>query len=236
MLARVRRGLTFANVCSFLALAIALGTGTAYAAGNVFSEDIVDGEVKTVDIHVQAVTAGKIAADAVNGSKVGDGSLSASDLATDAVGSDEIATDAVGATEISDGSIDTGEIVDDSLFAQDLAAGSVGSSEIATSAVGADEVLDNSLTLSDILGANVRGKVSLSGIPNGRCNTVIFNVSGAKVGQVPIVTIEAPIQNGILMYAMRVESPGHVEVAACNFSGGTMTAISDFPVHVVTIG
>ena len=42
---RLLRALTFSNVCSFLALTIALGTGTAYAANTVFSTDIVDGEV-----------------------------------------------------------------------------------------------------------------------------------------------------------------------------------------------
>ena len=50
MLATLRARLTFANVCSFLALLIALGTGSAYAANTVFSDDIVNGEVKTADI------------------------------------------------------------------------------------------------------------------------------------------------------------------------------------------
>ena len=54
------------------------------------------------------------------------------------------------------------------------------------------------------------------------------------VGDVPIVTTRAAIQNGILLYAQRVASAGHVEVDACNFSGTTMTAISNFPVRVVT--
>jgi hypothetical protein len=246
MVARIRRGLTFANVCSFLALMIALGTGTAYAANTVFSEDIVNGEVKTVDIHSQAVTTEKIAAEAVGGGKVLDGSLSAVDLATDAVGSDEIAnesilandiaTNAVNATEVADNAIDGGEVVNDSLFSQDLGPGSVGASEIASSAVGTSEVASNSLTVADIAGASISGHVSLSGIPNGRCNTVIFSVSGAKVGEVPVVTIGAAIQEGIIMYGMRVASAGHVEVAACNFSGGAMDPISDFPVHVITIG
>jgi methionine-rich copper-binding protein CopC len=80
MLARIRRRLTFANVCSFLALTIALSTGTAYAANTVFSTDIVDGEVKTADIDAHAVRAGKIAEDAVTGAKVLDESLKAADL------------------------------------------------------------------------------------------------------------------------------------------------------------
>jgi hypothetical protein len=59
-MSRLRRALTFANICSFLALVVALGTGGAYAANTVFSTDIVDGEVKTADIATDAVTSGKI--------------------------------------------------------------------------------------------------------------------------------------------------------------------------------
>ena len=105
---------------------------------------------------------------------------------------------------------------------------------IAGSVTGAD-VQDESLTLSDIAGAASNGSISLSNIPNGRCNQVTFNFSGAQVGDSVIVTTGAAIQNGILLYANRVASAGHVEVNACNFSGTDMTAISGFPVRVVTL-
>ena len=90
MLARLRPRVTFANVCSFLALLIALGTGSAYAANTVFSTDIVDGEVKTADIANNAVPAPRsrrpgrqpdIGADAVDGSKIFDASIAHADLA-----------------------------------------------------------------------------------------------------------------------------------------------------------
>ncbi len=38
-----------------LALLIALGTGTAYAANTVFSSDIVDGEVRSADLQDNGV-------------------------------------------------------------------------------------------------------------------------------------------------------------------------------------
>jgi hypothetical protein len=38
------------------------------------------------------------------------------------------------------------------------------------------------------------------------------------------------------MYGLRVFTTGHVEVAVCNFGGGTMTALDNFPVHVITFG
>ena len=39
MPSQIRRALSFANVCSFLALTIAMGTGGAYAANTVFSTE-----------------------------------------------------------------------------------------------------------------------------------------------------------------------------------------------------
>ena len=75
MLARLRSRLTFANVCSFLALLIALGTGSAYAANTVFSTDIVDGEVKTADLGNNSVRS----------TKIGTGQVLNQDLGADAV-------------------------------------------------------------------------------------------------------------------------------------------------------
>ena len=71
MARRLRRRLTFANVCSFIALVFALGTGGAYAANTIGSDDIIDesiqsvdiknGEVHTADLGGGAVTSGKLA-------------------------------------------------------------------------------------------------------------------------------------------------------------------------------
>ncbi len=107
---------------------------------------------------------------------------------------------------------------------------------IAPDAVGSAEVLNDSLTVFDFLGADVDGTVSLAGIPDGRCTQVTLAVPDVQMGQVPIVTTRAAVQNGILMYANRVASAGTVEVNACNFSGGAMTALSGFPIHVTTFG
>jgi hypothetical protein len=50
----------YANVTSTMALIVALG-GTAYAANTIRSSDIVNGQVKRVDIANNAVTSGKVA-------------------------------------------------------------------------------------------------------------------------------------------------------------------------------
>jgi hypothetical protein len=46
----IRDRLTYANVAATLALVVAAGGGTAYAANTVFSADIVNGEVKSADV------------------------------------------------------------------------------------------------------------------------------------------------------------------------------------------
>jgi hypothetical protein len=243
---RIRSRLTYANVMSTIAVVFALGGGVAYAANTVFSTDIVDGEVKNADLAPNSVATSKIsngtvgladlAPDAVDASKVLDESLTAFDLGSNSVGSDEIQTDAVNATEIADNTIDGGEIIDNSMTSTDLAADSVGNSELTDNAVSGANVTNNSLTTADLLGAESNGSISLSGIANGRCTQVTFNVGSAQVGQVPLVATGAAMQNGIVLIAQRVASAGHVEVDACNFSGGAMTAISGFPVRVLTFG
>src|SRR5437588_4844717 len=245
MARQLRRRLTFANVCSLLALVVALGTGSAYRANTIGSSDIIDESIQSVDIKNGEVRQGDINDGGVTSHKIADGTVANSDIATGAIGSNsvldesltssDLGTDSVGATEIADSSIDSGEIVDNSLFAADLAPNSVGSSEIAADAVGASEVANESLTLSDIAGAATNGAISLSGIPNGRCSQVTFNVGGAQVGDSPIVTTRAAIQNGIVLYPNRVASTGHVEVNACNFTGTSMTPISSFPVRIITL-
>src|SRR4051794_9662662 len=224
------------DVMALIACVAAVGTGTAYAANTIGSDDIIDEsiqsqdiknqEVRSPDLHDGGVTNGKLQANSVTSGKVQDESLTADDLGINSVG----------ATEIADATIDSGEIIDNSLGAIDLAPNAVGVSEIAPNAVTGAKVASQSLTTADILGAEVNGAISLSNIPNGRCNQVTFNVSGAVVGQSVLVSTRAAIQNGIVLYPNRVASAGHVEVNACNFSGGAMTAISGFPIRVVTLG
>jgi hypothetical protein len=58
---RIRRSLTFANVTSALALVIAVGLGTAWAADQIGSREIRNGGVNTADLGGGAVTSKKVA-------------------------------------------------------------------------------------------------------------------------------------------------------------------------------
>jgi hypothetical protein len=81
----LRSKLTFANVCSFLALLIALGTGGVYAANTVFSGDIVNNEVYGADVRDDTLAGGGLGhvdlkAGSVRSSEVGANSLTGADI------------------------------------------------------------------------------------------------------------------------------------------------------------
>jgi len=118
MSARIRAHLR-ANVVGYVALFLVVTGGTAQALGGhntVFSDDIVNGQVKTGDMAAKGVTRGRLAADAVNSPKLLGGAVKVSDLGANAVTSDkildqsithfDIGHDAVGASEIGDSIFD----------------------------------------------------------------------------------------------------------------------------------
>jgi hypothetical protein len=227
MVGWIRARLSYANVASTLALFLALGTGTAYAANEWTGENIVD----------QTLTAADIQIGTIGTLRVQDNSLQAIDLAPDSVAASEIAANAVGGTELADSSVDGGEVVDNSLFATDLGANSVGSSEIATNAVGSSEIVNNTVSSADLAGGASTGTISISAgsIANGRCAEVETIIGGAVAGDAVIFSINGAAPAGVLFYGVRVPSNGHVTLKVCNLTGGVMPAITDLPVSVITI-
>jgi len=105
----VRKHLTYANVVATLCLVLVLGGGAAYAANTVFSTDIVNGEVKTVDLANRAVTMAKLALDSVDSDAVADDSLGSRDLRNNAaVQSPDVRNESLTGADIADQSgVDT---------------------------------------------------------------------------------------------------------------------------------
>ena len=114
------RSFTFSNVCSFLALTIALGTGTAYAANTIGSDDIIDesiqsvdlksGQVRSTDIQNGGVGNVDLAADAVAGPKVLDGTIGSADLGSNAVTSAKVANNTLTTADIAGADVNGGGI------------------------------------------------------------------------------------------------------------------------------
>ena len=151
------------NVVGYIALFFVLTGGTAYAldgANTVFSDDIVNGEVKNGDIQAGAIGSGKIAdggvlnmdlaANAVGGDKVADASLTGADLADRSIGGQKIGAETLAGVNISDGSLFGADIANDAIGSADIGTGAVGSSELATGAVGAADLSSAAFNSTDI--------------------------------------------------------------------------------------
>jgi len=125
------------NVVGFVALFVAMG-GTAYAVNTVGSADIIDGEVKSVDIGNNEIGSSDVKDGSLNtfdvhsflGVDVVDGSLTGADISDNSLSFLDIGSQQVGSDEVQN----------DSLLQSDIRAG----------AVTGDEVLDNSLNGADI--------------------------------------------------------------------------------------
>lgn len=237
MIRWIRDRVTYANVASTLALFVALGTGTAYAANEWTGENIVD----------KSLTAADLAIGTIGTLRVQDESLQAVDLKADSVGMGEIQPDAVGAVEVTANSIDGDEIVNSSVSAAELGTDSVGASEIAANAVGASEIAgggvgsseiaNNTITSADLAGGSSSGSISLpaGAVANGRCKNYDASVGDAVAGDAVIFSIDGAVPEGILIYGVRVPANGVATVKVCNLTGGVMPAFTNLPVSVITI-
>ena len=89
MLRKLRPRLTYANVASTLALVLAVGGGSAYAAT----------KIGTSGIRQHAVTGAKLATNAVTASKVKNSALSGSDLRDSSITTNDVRNGSLQATD-----------------------------------------------------------------------------------------------------------------------------------------
>jgi hypothetical protein len=109
-----------------LALLLVLTGGTAYAldgSNTVFSDDIVNGEVKVADVGQGAVATDEIANGQVKSADLGDGEVKSADIGAGQVGAGDLAANSVNAAKIADGQVQSAEIGSGQVQAEDLAPG-----------------------------------------------------------------------------------------------------------------
>lgn len=117
------------NSVAYLALVVALSTGSAYAA-----ERVADGSVTTK----------KLANNAVTSTKIKNNSVKSIDIKTGSVNSDDIGTNAVGSLELGDGSVTTTDVQDGTLLSQDIKDDTVARADINDGVVPQDADVFNS--------------------------------------------------------------------------------------------
>jgi hypothetical protein len=119
---RLRSRVTYANVTSTLALFVALGMGSAYAASHladksVGARQLRPGAVTADKIRKSAVTAPKIEALAVKQGKIAGGAVTAAKIENGAIGAEKIAAGAVTPDKIPNDSL-TGAKIDEASLTQ----------------------------------------------------------------------------------------------------------------------
>jgi hypothetical protein len=104
-----------------LALLIAIGTGSAYAANTVFSSDIVNGEVKSPDIGNNQVKSIDVRDDGQP-----EGGLGSVDIANGSLTRDDVADESLSGQDILDGTVHAADITNESLTGTDVVESTLG--------------------------------------------------------------------------------------------------------------
>jgi hypothetical protein len=121
------------NVVGYIAIFLFAMSGTATAltgSNTVFSDDIVNGQVRNPDL----------ADNSVGTTKIADGRVFAADLAPDSVGSGKVANESLTSDDLGNNSVDGSEIV----------AGAVDTEEVEDNGLLGLDINDNTLTGDDI--------------------------------------------------------------------------------------
>ena len=103
------------NLVAYLALVVALSTGSAYAAAQ-----IANGSVTTKKLANNAVTSSKLKNNSVKSVDIKSGTVNSDDIGTNAVTSLEIGDNSVTTVDIQDGAVISADIKDDTIARADI--------------------------------------------------------------------------------------------------------------------
>ncbi|HYH62241.1 MAG TPA: hypothetical protein VD766_10290 [Solirubrobacterales bacterium] len=148
-----------ANLAGYVALFLLFTTGTAKAVdgplagqNTVGSEDIIDGEVRSLEIAPGGIASADIGSNTLLREKFVAGTLRGDDVSSDGLGGSDIDE----STFFNDNTLTGGDLDeatlfnDNSLNSGDLGVNSVGASEISANSVTSSDVSDGSMTSADI--------------------------------------------------------------------------------------
>jgi hypothetical protein len=132
---RVKRGLSYANVMSTIAVFAVLGGG-AYAAGTIGAKDIERNAVRAKHIKRNQVGSRHLKRNAVTAAKLAAGAVGNRSLGNAAVSARNVANGAIGAGQLADGSVSAGKLANGAVTNPKLADGAVTGAKVDESTLG----------------------------------------------------------------------------------------------------
>jgi hypothetical protein len=143
-------------------------------------------------------------------------------------------------------------------YAASLPAGSVGTAQLKNGAVTTPKLADGAVTtlklhktsvthgkiavgavdLANIKGVNVSGTLTLAAIAASTCSLFDTTVSGAVLGQVPVLTFigNTPLPSDLIVIPIKVSSAGHIRMKVCNPTNVASVPTVGIGVRVITFG
>ena len=138
-------------------------------------------QISTAGVKDDAVTAGKIPANAVGSSELADNAVDTAAIADDAVTDAKLADNAVQGAIIAGGGIGSGKLAADSVSNTNIIDGNVTSSELATNAVTTAKITDGSVTNDKIAGSTITSaKIANDTLVNADVNSAAA-IAGSKI-------------------------------------------------------
>lgn len=119
MLARVASHLKH-NVVAYLALFVALGGTSAYAANQFTGADIVNSSLTGADIQDQSIENRDLARNSIGSGMIRDGKVGNADLGPDSVTTDKVAPDSLSGDDVANESLTGADVQNESLTGADV--------------------------------------------------------------------------------------------------------------------
>jgi hypothetical protein len=206
-----------ATVIAYLALFIAVASGTAIAAKKIGPSGLKKNAVTAKKIASEAVTTAKLKDDAVTGAKLDNG----------AVGEGKIDADAVTANKLAPNSVGTNKIRDEAVESAKIPNGAITEGKIGNNAVIGSKVADGSLGPAEV--AQVVANVVFTpppSLPVGECeNSGELTIPGLQAADDVLVLPAdggAGWTSGLFLEGYGPTGGGGVRVRVCNRSGGAL--------------